>query len=818
MRAAVVFEKTTGSINIIPAGTTCSQGSVIIDNASWTVDTTNAYRIHKGILGSNGFENGQTWTLNAIAPDGVTCKVHMIGISSTTGLYTSVCYGTIPASGTATLPYTFTIAGIPAADAACALMVEFAHGDTWGSSEEIAPGDVSNVTLTYGDGSTPRTTEICALHPGEISENAILAKAKNSKSNINLTVYPTMEAWGFCERSITYATVYDLDRTEDRIIFYGRVTGVKSSLTDKYAQDITIASAIDLLEDTSTVPMQYSSDYRLSAWLAVQIAHHNESVDTARQITLNADIAQDIYIQAPNKIVGSVYEALAEAVEGSRLFYYNAGVRRYDSITLEYRERYEDGAVYLDVTAKFGSESDTAIVIGENLREIAVEKSIDSGIYSSVQVVSGVNSDGTRGTSTATDSRMISLYGEGRTKVISADNIYCSAPMTEYDPDTGLWHNTQDFYDYRERLGRCARQEARKLSDPPVKITLAAEDLAAMGYTGYEPFELYNSYPVVCPKIGLYGERLRITQIRRRLCDGHIESMTIECGQQLLNTASSAPSSQQAARTQTWTQRTVSEQAEKQAEVTQSAVTNATDGAQIKLFDKASYDQLNHKNPDTIYVVKDNGVNTLYIGDDHIESGGGGGTIENGIILTNEQNTEWAPNHEVVPVDFRGGCSMWYGGMPARIVVQGLRVLVQVAEADILPDDLMTELTLTDCLGVTITYKCIITSMQPSAGYVKIRYYRNGQMLGETSTFSIGSSAGYTSKTFGMVLLAGSWTLYNDLLYPSLDMAFCVIRDGVPSRTTAFGLPGGYLTNPVTCSNAERGFGTAMIRKTEPVS
>lgn len=816
MRAAIVFEKTTGSINIMPADSECVQGGVSSPTpGSWDPLDHSPYRIRKGIRGENGFENGQTWTFGATADAGVTCKVHYVGISET-GLTTRL-YGTYPAEGTATLPVTFTVAGIPTADVACALIVEFAYGDTWGETAEITPSAVSDMSLTYGDGNTPRTTEICALRPDEISENAILAKAKNSKSNINLTIFPTMEAWGFCERSITYATVYDLDRTEDRIIFYGRVTGVRSSLTDKYAQDITIASAVDLLEDTSTVPMQYSSDYRLSAWLAVQIAHHNETVDTARQITLNADIAQDIYIQAPNKIVGSVYEALAEAVEGSRLFYYNAGVRRYDSITLEYRERYEDGAVYLDVTAKFGSESDTAIVIGENLREIAVEKSIDSGIYSSVQVVSGVNSDGTRGTSTATDSRMISLYGEGRTKVISADSIYCSAPMTEYDPDTGLWHNTQDFYDYRERLGRCARQEARKLSDPPIKITLAAEDLAAMGYTGYEPFELYNSYPVVCPKIGLYGERLRITQIRRRLCDGHIESMTIERGQQLLNTASSAPSSQQAARTQTWTQRTVSEQAEKQAEVTQSTVTDATGGAQIKLFDKASYDQLNHKNPDTIYVVKDNGVNTLYIGDDHIESGGGG-VIENGIILTNEQNTEWAPNHEVVPVDFRGGCSMWYGGMPARIVVQGLRVLVQVAEADIVADDLMTELTLTDCLGVTITYKCIITSMQPSAGYVKIRYYRNGQMLGETSTFSIGSSAGYTSKTFGMVLLAGSWTLYNDALYPSLDMAFCVIRDGVPSRTTAFGLPGGYLTNPVTCSNAERGFGTAMIRKTEPVS
>ena len=451
---------------------------------------------------------------------------------------------------------------------------------------------------------------------------------------------------------------------------------------------------------------------------------------------------------------------------------------------------------------------------------MSIDKSIDSGIYTTIKAYSGVNHDGTRYMVTADNAEMYAKYGGGRVKIVTANNIRCTTPQYEEVYSAGAWvyTETQAYINMKNQLAAYARSEAAKLSDPPVKITLAAEDLAAMGYTGYEPFELYNSYPVVCPKIGLYGERLRITQIRRRLCDGRIESITIEKGQQLLNAPSSAPASTQAARTQTDTAKKASEEAEAQAQITESAVTDATDGAQIKLFDKASYDQLTHKNPDTLYVVKDNGVNTLYIGDDHIEGGGGGGTIENGIILTNEQNTEWAPNHEVVPVDFRGGCSMWYGGMPARIVVQGLRVLVQVAEADIVADDLMTELTLTDCLGVTITYKCIITSMQPSAGYVKIRYYRNGQMLGETSTFSIGSSIGYTSKTFGMVLLAGSWTLYNDVLYPSLDMAFCVIRDGVPSRTTAFGLPGGYLTNPVTCSNAERGFGTAMIRKTEPVT
>lgn len=816
MRAAVVFEKTTGSINIMPPGEECVQGGVSSPTpGSWDPLDHSAYRIRKGIRGENGFENGQTWTFDATADAGVTCKVHFVGISST-GLTTRL-YGTYPAEGTATLPVTFTVADIPTADVACALMVEFAYGDTWGETTEITPSAVSDMSLTYGDGSTPRTTEICALRPDEISENAILAKAKNSKSNINLTIYPTMEAWGFCERSITYATVYDLDRTEDRVIFYGRVTGVRSSLTDKYAQDITIASALDFLEDTSLSSMTSPGNWRFNAWLERQINTHNAKVDSRRQITAASAVDIYTYIIDPDKLAGSVYEGISQSASGEKLYKVNpsTGLRTGESTPLEYRERYEDGTVYLDVARKFNTVSDTAIVIGENLREIAVEKNIDGGIYSEVLVCSGVNSTGYRLYKRAANSKMMSLHGEGRTKVIFADSIYCSAPFSEYDPDTGVVTETQEYLDCVSRLENCAKQEARKLSDPPIKITLAAEDLAAAGLTGYEPFELYTSYPVVCPKLGLYGEALRLTEIRRRLCDGRIESMTIERGQQLLNTASSAPASTQAARTQTETARKSTEQAEKQVEITQSAVTDATGGAQIKLFDKASYDQLTHKNPDTIYVVKNDGVNTLYIGNDHIESGGGG-VIENGIILTNEQNSEWAPEHEIVPVDFRGGCSMWYGGMPARIVVQGLRVLVQVAEADIVADDLMTELTLTDTAGSTITYKCIVTQMQPSVGYVKIRYYRGSTMLGETSNMSIGSSTGFTEKTFGMVLLLGGWSLYNDLLYPSLDMAFCVIRDGVPSRSSAFGLPGGYLTNPMTCSAAERGFGTALTRKTEP--
>lgn len=826
MRCAVVFEKTMGAYNIIPADAVCVQGGITGEGGTWGPNNS-AYRIRKGIASFGGFENGETWTFNAgltnEAPPGaeLTCKVHLVGITQEGGMFTAL-YGTLPASGTAALPFTFTITNVPKNDAACALIVELAYGETWGAATEISPGHVTALSLVSGDGSTPQKVETCALGPDEISENAVLTKAKNSKANVVLTIFPGMEAWDFCERSVTYATVYDLDLPEDRIIFAGRVTGVTSSLDNKYSQEVTLASAVDFLEDTSLIQMPYHADYKVNAWLTRQFETHNNAVDSARQITLNSTIADadnyHIYVNAPNKMYGNIYEGISQVSGGEKLYRTEGSKYVYNETSLEFAERYEDGTVFFDVAEKLGGTGDTAIVIGENLLKIAVEKSIDSGIYSGVKVISGVNSDGDRGTRIAYNAEMVSRYGSGRIKNIVVDSICYKGSATVYDPDTGQTHETEEYQNYLYKLNWCARQEARKLSDPPVKISLAAKDLAAMGYTGYESFELYDSYPVVCPKLGLYGDMLRITKIRRRLCDGRVESMTIERGQRLLGSAGTASASSQAAKTQTDTARKVSDEAVRAAEMTQSAVTEATGGAQIRLFDKASYDQLNNKNPNTLYAVDNQGTHEFYIGSDRIDSQGGGGVIENGIILNTEQGSEWAPNHEVVPVEFTGGCSMWYGGMPARIVVQGLRVLVQVAEADILPDDLMTELELEDHNGVKITYKCIISSLNPSAGYARIRYYRNGQYLGQTGTMSIGSGSGFTEKTFGMVLLLGGWSLYDDKLCPELDMAFCTIIDGVPSRTSAFGLPGGYLSNPLVCSDAERGFGIAITRKTEPVT
>lgn len=807
MRAAVIFEKLVRRGDIEPQGwSNADLESYPARTQTYSPTETTALLTHPDVYLLPG-----TYTLSADTPEGVTCKVY------TWDHETSAGTGQFPENdGEGTLPYTFTVSAI--SDVRVGLNYAGWKTGSQGGTKLLA-ADVSNVRLhNTANPNAEDVYDVVALRPDEIAENDILAQAKNSKSNVNLVIFPTMEAWGFCERSITYVTIFDLDLPEDRMIFYGRVTGVKSGMTGgKHSQEVTCVSALDFLEDTNTISIL--ADRGLNDYLTEAFLAFNRQVDYKRQMVVHSDAPDTVWLK---KLAAqeTFYNLLVDILtKGEKLYWYSGGVITRTPIVLEFRERYANGIPYMDIADRFGEDCDTAILIGDNLREISVDKSIDSGIYTQIRAFSGVNHSGGRYIVTADNAEMYAKWGGGHVKIVTADNIRCTVPQYEEVYSAGAWvyTETQAYIDMKNQLAAYARSEAAKLSDPPVKITLAAEDLAAMGYTGYEAFELYNSYPVVCPKIGLYGERLRITQIRRRLCDGRIESITIEKGQQLLNAPSSAPSSTQAARTQTETTKKTSEEAEAQAEITQSAIVDANDGGQIRFCSKPSYDQLNH-NPHTLYVVDNNGTNELYIGDDHISSGGGGGTIENAVILTGEQESEWALDHQMVDVDFRGGCSMWYGGIPSRIVVQGLRVLVQVDEEDIVADDLMTELTLEDCVGVSLTYKCIISSLTASAGYAKILYYHNGQYAGETNAYSIGAGAGFTEKTFGMVLLFGGWTLYGNDLYPILDMAFCYIIDGAPHRTSAFGLPGNYLTNPMICSAAERGFGTTLLQRTEPSS
>ena len=96
--------------------------------------------------------------------------------------------------------------------------------------------------------------------------------------------------------------------------------------------------------------------------------------------------------------------------------------------------------------------------------------------------------------------------------------------------------------------------------------------------------------------------------------------------------------------------------------------------------------------------VNRDGEIELWLGDIQLSFGGGieGPVIETGIVLAEDQLTDWAPLRELLPVEFRGEYTAYYSGVPAHFVLQGHRCnAVPLNLNNVTPDDVVSELELT---------------------------------------------------------------------------------------------------------------------------
>lgn len=786
MKAVVFFEKQIFPGDVTPER--CVRGEQLYPYRSRAAGGPSVLTLNYMIIAPG------TYTVYADVPEGVTCKVYTWHNDDAAGQYPEN-------DGEGTLPYTFTVNSYREVRVAFAYAGEWSSGDT-----PLAVSDVQNVRLhnaEYADTEPVYETRI--VRPEEIPESAVIAKAKNSKSSISLTIFPDSDAWGFCERSITYVRVLDLDLPQDRMIFKGRVTGVNGRMSGgKYSEEILCASALGFLEDTPAVSLDAGTAKTVNNWVTAQILAHNRRVEWIRKMTFHSDVPDTVYITTRTAEISSVYEMISGYFNaGDKLYRYENGVRYIAPLVLEYRERYANDITYIDVSERFGINRDTPFKTGENLKDMVVRRDIDGGIYTSLRVVSGICSDGSRYSYEAENPEMTYRYGKGHTKIIKADGIVCTAPTQELD-SSGGWRETAEYRQMKSDIERYAKQEARKLSDMPVKISLSAEDLAALGFSGYEPFEICDSYPIVEPRLGYFGKRGRITELRRRLCDGRVESVTIETGQPLAKAAGSEPPSKRY-------ERESSENAENQAKATQ----EATGGVTIKSMTIEEYEAIGSHDRNTMYIVDNNGTTEVYVGDDRIGDEGGG-TIYNAVVLSGEQGQKWASEHELIPVWFRGSASMWYGGAPARVVIDGQRALYGVAAGDIVPDDILSEITLRSIYTTTTKYVAFISFMSPASFTVSVAYYENGEYAGQTGgyTFSIGNT--FESRQIGMVLNVTSWSTIapSTIPKPNVSLTLVVLQDGT-AYTESLGLPG-RIINPMDCSIAESNFGTALTKRSEP--
>lgn len=748
-----------------------------------------------------------TYTVSATVPEGVTCYVkltHSDGSSETI----------LPASGEYTLPFTFELTGVRWVT----LYFGYAgfRDELPGTWTDIDDSDVQNIGVTKSGSPSRDIYETVMIRPDEIPESDTISKAVCAKSTIMLTVFPHFEAWNFAKRGETLVRVMDLD---GGMIFRGRVSKINDRMSANGAQSqvLTCLSSADFMEDTG-----YTDDIPtqgLDVWLGSLFALHNANIELARRLTFTLTGSAKVSSNT-DYIAESDYKILSDVLTGGK--YLSEGTGAFKSgYKMEWRERYYNDVSCIDIAETLGTDCDTAILIGDNLKEINIDRGLDGGIYTSVMAVSGVCSDGYRMACTAYNDDMYTRYGGGRQAVVINNDIYFSGAGGR-DPVEGggyNWYRTPAVAAAEAALKAFAEQEAAKLSDPPIKITLTAADLAKMGYTGYEPFELGNTYPVVYPPGGLFGQRMRLTAITRRLSDGQITGMTVESGEKLSESGGSLSS--QISKMKTANNAATNDDS-KLIGITDQKIDAQTDGVKTLRITRNGYGSIYH-DPDTLYIIDDDGEKSMALGDDPIVHEGGGGVIETAAVLSSGQMTEWAPAHDLVPTWFRGNVAVYYGQPPAKIIIQGQRANFG---GTITKEDIMSEIAfeLRDGTRQKLVIYLHRLYMRGSAWWMQlgVKCY---DITGAAETF-LGSNisnevfTATTSAQIGMILTVSELYANPDLELAPRYGVMLAVKDGDNAAQTA-SLP------PIAASDftggnvdfgsaAERGFASGIARKTEP--
>lgn len=744
-----------------------------------------------------------TYTITADAPEGVTCYIETTDSGGGNKAF-------LPASGEYTFPCTLDLSAVRWV----ILHIGYAgfRSEPIGTWTDIDDSDVQNVGVTRSGSPAHDIYETVMIRPDEIPDSDTISKAVCAKSTLKLTVFPHFEAWRFAKRGETLVRVIDL---EDGMIFRGRVSEINDRMSAGGAQSqvLTCLSSADFMEDTG-----YTDDIPtegLGAFLGDVFAAHNGSTELARRLTFTLTGSAQVS-SFTDYIVQSHYKVLSDVLTGGK--YLSKGTETFTKgYKMEWRERYYNDVSCIDIAERLGTDCDTAILIGDNLKEINISRGLDGGLYTSVMAVSGVCADGYRMAYTAYNDAMYTRYGGGRQAVVINNDIYFSGAGGR-EPTAGggyNWHTTPETEAARAALKAFAEQEAAKLSDPPIKITLTAADLAKMGYTGYELFEVYNTYPVVYPPGGLFGQRMRLTAITRRLSDGQITSMTVESGEKLADSGGSLSSQVSKIKT---ANNVATNDDSKLIGITDQKIETQTDGVKTLRVSKDDYDSSSHDG-DTLYIIDDEGEKSMALGDDPIMKEGGGGVIETATVLSSGQMTEWAPLHDLVPTWFRGNAAVYYGQPPAKIIIQGQRATF--GGAAVTREDIMSEIAFEFRDGTAQRVEVYINRMTLSSMRLGVKYY---DISGASEIFlgSDVSSSDFTTSSsaqIGMILTVSELYANANLeLSPRYGIQLAVkIGDTVQTATLPTVAASDFTGSNVDFgSAAERGFASGIARKTEP--
>lgn len=515
--------------------------------------------------------------------------------------------------------------------------------------------------------------EAVSLATDEIASDDEISYEISAKTKLTLLIYPQFSAWDFPEKQ-TAVTLFDVNAHE--MAFFGRVTDVQDSMdsSGKYCRRVTCANEMDFLDDTRTaVRIPAGSDNRSYVILQTLINAHNATVgaNSPRAFTIG-----DISAVASKYLTESIkfdYVTTLDALK--KIFVETFGA--------EIRTRRIGGVNYLDV-GKFGSQSETVIKIGDNLQNIRASYSAASRIVTRLIPLGGVGYDGKRLTiEQAPDNTSGNIYidnAEMRAKYGIHEGVMIVNDLVKPN------RYTPDIQRVSQQLYEIGVEAAAALSVPAVEITLSALDLQKLGLSGYSGFALGNTHMTICPKLGIYND-LRITGLKRKLSSPQNTELTISTVNRARDKYSSNLSAKLAA-----IDKNTNIKIDSNSYTYTSIVNNHFDGVEnLKKVTKTQYDQTT-KDPKTAYFVDDNGDYTLYLGEDQINLGGGGG-IEYAAIVS---GGGWTPATEPIDVFYSQGVPAYYGGAPARMIIQGYKMLFNVPFSDITVADVYSDITLKD--------------------------------------------------------------------------------------------------------------------------
>lgn len=510
-----------------------------------------------------------------------------------------------------------------------------------------------------------------SLAPDEIAADDEISYEISAKTKLTLLVYPQFSAWGFPEKQ---TTVTLLDVKSHALAFYGRVTDVQDSMdsTGKYCRRVTCVNEMDFLDDTRTaVRIAAGSDNRSHMILQTLINAHNATVgvNSPRAFTIG-----DFSAVASKYLTESIKFDYVTTLDALKKIFV-------ETFKAEIRTRHVNGVNYIDV-GKFGSTSQTVIKIGDNLQNIRASYSAADKLVTRLIPLGGVGYNGSRltirqasgnvsGNNYIDNAELVSRYGihEGTMIVndLTASSYEQIAPLSQQLYEIGV-------------------EAAAALSIPAVEITLSALDLQKLGLSGYTGFALGNTHMTICPKLGIYND-LRITGLKRKLSSPQNTELTISTVNRKRDKAQSSLSAKLAAIDRD-TNRKIDDNSYTYTEV----VNYHFDGVeQIKRTTKTEYEQ-GTKDSKTAYFVDDGDKTDLYLGDRHINTGGGG-VIEYAAIV---QGGGWTPASEPISAFYSQGVPAYYGGAPARMVIQGYRMLFNVPYEDITVADVYSDITFKD--------------------------------------------------------------------------------------------------------------------------